>query len=118
MSTKDRVQQFQNLQHTKINKARGPDNIPIESLKALGEDGIHFLPNLLRGIIEIGDTQFGFMPGRSTTDTIHAIRQMSEKYREKNKKLHMVILDLKRAFDRISRKLIWWALRQKKVPEK
>ncbi|XP_065313066.1 uncharacterized protein LOC135922589 [Gordionus sp. m RMFG-2023] len=56
----------------------------------------------LRDIIEIG----GFMPGRSTNDAIHAIRQMSEKYREKSKKLHMVFLDLKKAFDRIPRKLI------------
>ncbi|CAK9296394.1 unnamed protein product [Gordionus sp. m RMFG-2023] len=58
------------------------------------------------------------MPGRSTTDAIHAIRQMSEKYRKKNKKLHMVFLDLEKAFDRIPTKLIWWALRHKKVPEK
>ncbi|XP_065317024.1 uncharacterized protein LOC135925563 [Gordionus sp. m RMFG-2023] len=70
----------------------------------------------LRDIIEIGETQFGFMPGRSTTDAIHAIRQMSEIYREKNKKLHMVSLDLERIFDRILRKL-WWALRHKKIPE-
>ncbi|XP_065323559.1 uncharacterized protein LOC135930679, partial [Gordionus sp. m RMFG-2023] len=72
----------------------------------------------LRDMIEIGETQFGFMSGRSTTDVIHAIRQMSEKYREKNKKLHMVFLDLEKAFDRIPRKLIRWALHHKKVPEK
>ncbi|XP_065319077.1 uncharacterized protein LOC135927068 [Gordionus sp. m RMFG-2023] len=72
----------------------------------------------LRDIIEIGETQFGFMSGRSTTDAIYEIRQMSEKYREKNKKLHMAPLDLEKAFNRILRKLIWWALCQKKVPEK
>ncbi|XP_065318922.1 uncharacterized protein LOC135926918 [Gordionus sp. m RMFG-2023] len=72
----------------------------------------------LRDIIEMGDTQFGFMPGRSTTDAIHAFRQMSIKYKEKNKKLHMVFFDLEKAFDRIPKKLIWWALRHKNLPEK
>ena len=31
----------------------------------------------------IGDEQFGFMPGRGTTDPIFAVRQRMEKYREK-----------------------------------
>ncbi|XP_065315412.1 uncharacterized protein LOC135924285 [Gordionus sp. m RMFG-2023] len=104
------------LKHMKNNKDRSPDDIPIESLKALGDDGIHLLTNL--DIIEIGETQFSFIPGRSTTDAIYAIWKVSEKYREKNKKLHMVFLDLENAFDRITRKLIWWALCHKRVPEK
>ncbi|CAK9296737.1 unnamed protein product [Gordionus sp. m RMFG-2023] len=33
------------------NKARGPDDIPIESLKALGDDGIHFLRNVYNKIL-------------------------------------------------------------------
>ncbi|XP_065318797.1 uncharacterized protein LOC135926794 [Gordionus sp. m RMFG-2023] len=56
------------------------------------------------------------MPGRSTNDAIHAIRQISENS-ENNKKLHMVFLNLEKAFDRILRKLYWWALRDKKVPD-
>ncbi|XP_065315837.1 uncharacterized protein LOC135924668 [Gordionus sp. m RMFG-2023] len=38
------------LKHMENNKARGPDDIPIESLKALGDDGIHFLTNLYNKI--------------------------------------------------------------------
>ncbi|XP_065321352.1 uncharacterized protein LOC135928812 [Gordionus sp. m RMFG-2023] len=38
------------LRHMK-NKARGPDYIPIESLKALGDGGIHFLTNLYNKIL-------------------------------------------------------------------
>ena len=33
----------------------------------------------------IGDEQFGFMSGRGTTDAIFAVRQLTEKHREKQK---------------------------------
>ena len=36
----------------------------------------------------IGDEQFGFMPGRGTTDAIFAVCQLMEKHREKQKELH------------------------------
>ena len=36
----------------------------------------------LREETTIGDEQFGFMPGRGTTDAICAVRQLMEKHRE------------------------------------
>ena len=33
----------------------------------------------------IGDEQFGFMPGKGTTDAIFAVRQLMEKHRENRK---------------------------------
>ena len=44
----------------------------------------------LRQIMEISEEQFGFMPGRSTTDAIFALRQLLAKYHEGEKKLHCV----------------------------
>ena len=41
------------------------------------------LERRVRGETLVGDEQFGFMPGRSTTDAIFALRQMLEKYGEK-----------------------------------
>uniref|UniRef100_A0A914WJ69 Reverse transcriptase domain-containing protein n=1 Tax=Plectus sambesii TaxID=2011161 RepID=A0A914WJ69_9BILA len=71
----------------------------------------------LRDITEIAANQFGFMPGRSTTDAIFALRILTEKFREKKQQLHLTFLDMEKAYDRVPRKLIWWALRKKNVPE-
>ena len=40
-----------------------------------------------------------------------------ERYREK-KDLHMVFIDLEKAYDKISRNIMWWALDKHKVPTK
>jgi hypothetical protein len=141
--------------------AVGPDNIPIDAWKCLGDEGVHWLRNLFnriyesgkmpdqwrrsivvplyknkgdaqscgnyRGIKLLGHTmklwervietrlrkqtqvsvnQFGFMPGRSTTEAIHILRRLMEKYREKKRDLHMLFIDLEKVYDSVPRRLI------------
>ncbi|GJZ48687.1 methylcrotonoyl-CoA carboxylase subunit alpha [Tanacetum coccineum] len=67
---------------------------------------------------EVLENQFGFMPGRSSMEVIHIIRTLMEKYRERQKDLHLAFLDLEKAYDSISRELIWKTLRDKGTPMK
>ena len=54
------------------------------------------------------------MPGRGTIDAVLFLRGLREKFRAKNKKL---FVDLEKAFNRVPREVIRFALRQKGVPE-
>ena len=72
---------------------------------------------LIRQVVSIDDSQFGFVPGRGTTDAIFVVRQLQEKYLAVNKRLYMAFVDLEKAFDCVPRKVIWWALRKLGVEE-
>ena len=65
----------------------------------------------------LDDSQFGFVPGRGTTDANFVVRQLQEKYLAANKRLYMAFVDLEKAFDRVPRKVMWWALRKLDVDE-
>ena len=69
----------------------------------------------IRSGVQLDDIQFGFRPGRGTTDAIFIVRQLQEKYLGKKRELWMAFLDLEKAFDRVPRKVVWWALRQMDV---
>ena len=72
----------------------------------------------LRDIVEISKQQYGFMPGKETTDAMFALRMLMEKYREGQRELHCVFVDLKKAYDRIPWEELWYCMRKSGIAEK
>ncbi|GKD65920.1 retrovirus-related pol polyprotein LINE-1 [Tanacetum coccineum] len=120
-------------QPTGRNKVVCPDQIPIEAWKCLKDEGVKWLTCLfnkifssakmhdewrLRRETRVTENQFGFMPGRSTTEAIHLFRSLMEKYRERQRDLHMAFLDLEKAYDCILRELVWRTLIDKGAPRR
>jgi hypothetical protein len=51
-------------------------------------------------------------------EVIFLIRQLMERHQEQKKDLHMIFIDLEKAYNKISRNIMWWTLKRKLVPTK
>ena len=63
-------------------------------------------------------SQFGFRPGKGTTDAKFILRQIIEKAKEYRVPLHFNFVDLKAALDTIWREALWKMLHQTGIPPK
>ena len=55
------------------------------------------------------------MPGKGTTDAMFALRILIQKYREDQRELHCVFVDLEKAYDRVSREEFWCSIRKSEL---
>ena len=70
------------------------------------------IEKLLRETVTISSMQFGFMPGKGTTDAIFLVRQVQERFMSKKKPLYFAFVYLQKAFDRVPSAVLEWSLRE------
>jgi hypothetical protein len=51
-------------------------------------------------------------------EAIFLIRQLMERCREQKKDLHMIFIDMKKAYDKVPRNVMWWTLQKHKLSSK
>jgi len=57
------------------------------------------------------------MACKNTTDNIFTVREMQKNFRVKGKKLYIDFVDMGKAFDRVPREVIRWAMRKLEAEE-
>ena len=74
--------------------------------------GERIIETRLRDRVEINKQQYGFMPGKGTTDAMFALRMLMEKYREGQIELYCVFVNLEKAYDRVPQEELWYCVRK------
>ena len=70
----------------------------------------------LRDSVEISKQQYGFMPGKRTTNAMFVLRMLMEKYSEGQ--LHCAFVDLEKAYNKVPQEELWYCIKKLGIAEK
>ena len=76
--------------------------------KVFGRILIEKIRSLTDGLI--GEEHCGFRSGRGCVDQVFVMKQMSEKFVDKDKSLYVAYMDLEKAYHRVDRETMWCVL--------
>ena len=90
----------------------------IALLSVLGKLFAKVLTQRLNALAErvLPESQCGFRAGRGSTDMVHALRMVMERYKEYNLPLYIIFIDLTKAYDSVPRAAMWKVLERYGVP--
>ena len=71
----------------------------------------------MKKIVALDYMPFGFIPGKGTIYAIIILWWMQEEYLAKETTLYMRLVYQEKAFGRVPRKVVEWAMRKKGIPE-
>lgn len=74
------------------------------------------ITNKINDLTSLADEQQGFRSGRSCTDAVFIIRQITEKSIEYNRPAYMCFIDLEKAFDRVQLRDVVHLLYNRQIP--
>ncbi|KAI5085121.1 NACHT, LRR and PYD domains-containing protein 12 isoform X3 [Silurus meridionalis] len=100
----------------RVVEARSPAD-DVTSQKPIGQITHVVQSAVTQGRSHSVSTQLEFLKGNSTTDALFALRMLMEKYREGQKELHFVFVDLEKAYDRVLREELWYCMKKSGVSE-
>ena len=75
------------------------------------------LERKIQALVDFDQAQSGFMPKKGTTDALFLVRGLQEEHRAKDKRMYMCFVDLEKAFNRVPRRVMEWAIRKKRLSE-
>lgn len=59
--------------------------------------------------------QFDFMPERSTAEVLHPLKKLVQQYKDKQRDLHIVFIDLEKAYEKVPKEILLRCLKSKSI---